>query len=566
MRSDRLEHTIGIVSKRYWFSILRLTINILLIGSAFVFLKPTSFSYTLLTIYAASGLIYYIYVFVAKEINEEYLSGILIIHIVCELIIEGLLVNHVGGNFSPFILFFIITIISSAPYFYLFGAITIATIAGLLYASPIFFDLSFIYDGLIESSKLAGMGISSDEAFYTVFLHLCIFYFFAFISGYLAQNMVVASRELSNIKLELNEILEQLRSGLISVDKDGNIVYFNKAGGKILGIEPGTVKGKSIYDVFPARLNEFKHQISQGLTSGILGRRVEIEVEYQEDIKIPIGLSFSIIKDDKKNLRGLITLFQDLTEIKKLSKQLRTNDRLAAVGQLAAGIAHEIRNPLASISGSVEVLKSELQLNGDNERLLELILKESSRLNTIIGDFLSFARVNKNINSQCDLISTVNDVLELSRSHELISDNVSIEFEFHQPGVIVAGGEDQIKQIVWNLIINSAQAFDNDGGEIRISASKYVSNHSGEMIRLIIADNGPGIPADLLTRILDPFFSTKKEGTGLGLPIVARIVNCIGGQFDIDNSSDAGTSVSVYLPCQHVEKSQVDIFDEVVTV
>jgi len=563
MRTNRLENHISYISKRFWFSILRLITIILLLGSGFIFLEQSGFTYTLLTLYAAFGLIYYIYSFVSTEYDEEFIGSIVIIQIACELLIEGLLVNNFGGNFSPFILFFILTIISSAPYFYLIGSITVATIAGLLYAMPVFFDLSFIYEGLIEAPKLAGMGISSDEAFYTVFIHLCIFYFFAFISGFLAENIFAATRELSKIKLEINEILEQLQSGLLTVDNEGKIVYFNKAAGEILDCDPSEIKGRIADEAFPAELRDLSNQIKRNLKSGRSSERTEINFEHRQKGEIPVGLTFSTIKDDNNNLRGLIALFQDLTKVKKLNQRIRTNDRLAAVGQLAAGIAHEIRNPLASISGSVELLKEELQLDGDNKKLLDLIIKESSRLNTIITDFLSFARIGKNISGRCDLVSAVNDVLKLSKSHIQFGDNLNISFEFYKPLIMIAAGEDQMKQIVWNLIINSAQAIGDNHGEIIINVYESKSEDSKSEIKLVVSDNGPGIPADIQKHIFDPFYSTKSEGTGLGLPIVARIADSLGGQIEMESSRETGTRFIVHIPVETIETKQVAELQEI---
>ena len=563
MKTNRVENHISYISKRFWFSILRLITIVLLLGSGFMFLEQSSFTYTLLTLYAAFGLIYFIYVFFSKDYEEEFIGSIVIIQIAGEILIEGLLVNHFGGNFSPFILFFILTIISSAPYFYLVGSITVATVAGLLYSLPVFFDLSFIYEGLIEAPKLAGMGISSDEAFYTVFLHLCIFYFFAFISRFLAENMFAATRELSKIKLEINEILEQLQSGLLTVDNEGRIVYFNKAAGEILDLDPEDIKGKIAEEALPPELRNLSKHIRLNLKSGRSPGRTEIIFKHEQRGEIPVGLSFSTIKDDSKNLRGLIALFQDLTKIKKLNERLRTNDRLAAVGELAAGIAHEIRNPLASISGSVELLKDELQLDGDNKKLLDLIIKESSRLNTIITDFLSFARIGKSQSGQCDLVNAVNDVLKLAKSHDQIGSNIDLSFDFHKPLIMIPGGEDQIKQVVWNLIINSAQAIGDGDGMISIKISETVSEEFNSKIRFVITDNGPGISADVQKHIFDPFYSTKTDGTGLGLPIVARITDSLDGQIEIESSPGSGTSFILHFPSETVDSKQVTELQEI---
>ena len=542
---------------------LRLAITLLLLGSGLIFLKPSEFSYSLLAIYGALGIVYFVYNVSARYYSQEFVRSIIIAQLIFELLIEGLLVNHVGGSFSPFILFFIISIVVAALYFRLQGSILVATAAGLLYSLPVFFDLSFIYEGLIEPPRLAGMGISSDEAFYTVFLHLCLFYFFSFLSGYLAQNLFVTTRELSRLRLETSEILEQMRSGLLTVDAEKRIVYFNKAAGDILGLDPQDVRGRHILDVFGKGYIEFQRRINTGLDLKRAEDRSEISIDHPEGGTIPLGLSLSIIKDDEEKLRGIIAVFQDLTEAKKLEERIRATDRLAAVGQLAAGIAHEIRNPLASISGSVEVLKDELNPDGDNLRLMQLILKESSRLNTILTDFLNFARINKRSADRCDLGIVIPEIVELAGGNSQISDSVEIMHNLHQPNIVVAGSEDQIKQILWNLILNSAQGMGQKGGVIWISTDDYCSDEGIQMIKLVVADDGPGIPAGVRDRIFDPFFSTKQTGTGLGLPIVVRLVDCLEGRIDLESSAEAGTKFSIYLPREHVKEKKPEILQEV---
>ncbi|UCE67004.1 MAG: PAS domain-containing protein [Candidatus Zixiibacteriota bacterium] len=558
-----IQKPVSIISKKPWFLAFRSVTAILLVIYGANFLKSSAFNITLLSLYTAFTLIYILYNFASRYYSEEYMGSIVIIILACELLIEGLLVNEVGGNFSPFILFFIMTIISSAPFFHLVGSIITSTIAGLLYALPIFFDLSNIYEGIIEPAGLAGMGISSDEAFYTVFLHLCLFYFFAFISGYFAERLFFTSRELTNIKLETEEILEQMRSGLMTVNAEGMIVYFNHTAGRLLNIDPEYARGKNIDEVLLSGLDEFKRYIVNGLRAGKAEARSELTIRHPRQGETPIGLSSSILRDNDKNLRGIIILFQDLTEAKRLNERIMAADRLAAVGQMAAGIAHEIRNPLASISGSVEVLRDELHLEGDNDRLLQLILKESSRLNTILSDFLNFARISKAPSGRCDLSAVINELKDLIKGDNGIAKNIKISFEVQRPVLMVVGVEDQIKQILWNLILNAAQALGNEGGTILI-ATEDCQVDSRYMVKLKVTDNGPGIPEDTRKRMFDPFFTTRIGGTGLGLPIVARIVDCLGGRIDVESSSGVGASFSVYLPREFAPKAQDDVLQEVV--
>jgi two-component system, NtrC family, sensor histidine kinase PilS len=537
------------INRRAWFLILRLIIPALLVSSGLEFLRPILFNYALLTFYILLALVLFVYTVATRNTTGSFIRSLIIVLISSELLIEGLLVNHVGGNFSPFIVFFIITIITAGLFFHLLGSIIVATIAGLLYSLPIFFNLSMLYEGLIEPARLAGMGISSDEAFYTVFLHLCLFYFCAFISGYLAENLFITSRELSKVRLETDEILEQMHSGLMTIDDSGRIIYFNRAASEILAVDHKSAKGNFIEDIFHPGLLDFSQKILTALNSGHSEIRAEINIRHPQKGILPIGLTSSILPDEAGHPRGVIAIFQDLTEVKKLETRLRASDRLAAVGRLAAGIAHEIRNPLASISGSVEVLKDDLHLtDGDDLRLLELILKESSRLNTILTDFLNFARVSRVSSGRCNFSSAILEVVSLFSTHQQSGKAIRITRDIHWPNIMVSGSEDQIKQILWNLVINASQALDEDGGEIHIATNSISAHDGSQMVRLEVADNGPGITPEIKEKIFDPFFSTKNDGTGLGLPIVARIVDCLGGRIELDSSTEWKTIFVVYLP------------------
>jgi len=554
--SDSKEFQVMPLSGRRWFVVLRLAIPVFLVGSGFIFLRANAFNYALLMFYGSLSMLLFAYLVSFRELSESIIRAALIALIAGELVIEALLVNHVGGNFSPFVIFFIITIVTASIIFRLIGSIVVATIAGMLYSLPIFFDLSALYEGLVEPARLAGMGMSSDEAFYTVFLHLCLFYFCAFISGYLAENLFWASRELKKIRFETNEILEQMHSGLVTIDADGKIVYFNRAAGDILGVNHREAQNESIHELFHPGLRSFIERVNSALFNQRSELRTEININHPQKGPIPLGISLSVLTDEGKP-RGVIAIFQDLTEAKKLDAHLRASDRLAAVGRLAAGIAHEIRNPLASISGSVEVLKDDLKLDGDDLRLLELILKESSRLNTILTDFLNFARVTRFSSGHCDLSSVISEVVSLASSHGQICPSINIIRSVGKPSMIVEGNEDQIKQILWNLLLNAAQAVDERTGVIEISADINCIPGESNMVRMVVADNGPGIPDNLREKIFEPFFSTKSNGTGLGLPIVARIVDCLGGRIELESSTEWRTQFVIYLPAAPIANMSI---------
>jgi two-component system sensor histidine kinase PilS (NtrC family) len=222
-----------------------------------------------------------------------------------------------------------------------------------------------------------------------------------------------------------------------------------------------------------------------------------------------------------------------------MEAKIRAADRLAAVGELSASIAHEIRNPLAAISGSVELLTRELSLSGENKRLMDLIIKESDRLNLILTDFLSFARITRPVYNKVDLCHTVSDVIKLLHHHSSFRDNIRIELESDQAIVYVVGDEDLIKQLLMNLVLNACESFAGEAGKVVLRIA--VDHHLGT-VELYVQDDGPGMTGNVRERVFEPFYSTKKGGTGLGLSIVHRIVSTMHLELNVDSQPGYGTT------------------------
>jgi two-component system sensor histidine kinase PilS (NtrC family) len=239
---------------------------------------------------------------------------------------------------------------------------------------------------------------------------------------------------------------------------------------------------------------------------------------------------------------GITLIFQDLTDVKRLEQQLRLKDRMAAVGELSAGIAHEIRNPLAAIAGSVQVLRKSESLTNDEQRLMSIILKESDRLNKSIEDFLQFVRPSERRNVEFDVATSLHETLELfSNSIELGSSH-EIRFDIDPPRFIIVGDPDQIRQVFWNLARNAIQAMP-EGGVLTVS-----TRVEGENFVIVFSDEGRGMSLDEQRALFQPFRTNFPSGTGLGMAISYRIVQEHGGRIDVDSDSGAGARISVTLP------------------
>ncbi len=545
-------------SKIPWFLLSRLSIFILLLIIVVLFFQVPDFLVLPFTIYSFVTLALLLLIaFDLYRTGQLLFRTLVILQLVLEITIEMGVIHHTGGIDSPFAILFILTILSASLIYRLIGSVLMAGLSSLAYAF-------ILWSGEGLEFSLKSILLISDASFYKVFLYICTFFLVAFISGYLAQKLKVkgeelwsASLELDKIKTDTDEILRHLKSGLITIDTWGRIVYFNRAAEEILGYSESEVKGKDCREVFKPRMPQLAEKITQVIRFNQEDLRGLLYIDGKNNQKIPIGISTSILGDREKGVRGVIAIFQDITEVMKLEERIRTADRLAVVGELSAGIAHEIRNPLASISGSVEVLKEELSLSEENQNLLDLIIKETGRLNRILTDFLNYARIGPSLLSKVELFRILNDVIEIAQKHPSFKENISIRKIFSSDVRYVLGEENQIKQIFLNLLVNAIESMEGRWGEVLITdktLNQLDKSHfteeepkESEWIPLAIMDQGKGMTEEQKEKIFTPFYSAKRNGTGLGLAIVQRLVNNLGGRIEFRSQLGKGSVFVVYL-------------------
>jgi two-component system sensor histidine kinase PilS (NtrC family) len=463
-----------------------------------------------------------------------------------EVVLESGIIYATGNVNSPFSALFILTIVSAALAYRLVGTLLVASLVSLTYTFIIWLGLSSSTDPDLSLKALKTIFAARDSVFYAIFLRILIFYLVAFISGYLAERLKDQNRELADTsralrraRLETDDILRHLNSGLLTIDAKGRIIFFNRAAERILGYREEQVKGMYCEQVFAERMPDLAMSLMDGIRRRTPHPRKEVEIINGDSIKIPLGVSTSILTEENQSLRGVIAIFSDLTEAKQLEAKVRAADRLAAVGELSASIAHEIRNPLTSISGSVEVLKSEVPVSGENARLMELIVKESHRLSRILSEFLQYARIDRPSLTKVELCHIISDVLQILHHHESFTQNIRINFEADESIVYVVGNEDLIKQLLLNLAVNACESFDGDGGELTF---RFAADSASEIVELYVQDNGPGIAEKDLKKIYQPFYSTKKQGSGLGLSIVHRVCSALKLNISVDSQLGKGTT------------------------
>ncbi len=387
-------------------------------------------------------------------------------------------------------------------------------------------------------------------ALYVVLLNVFGYVSVAFLSGVMAENartagvqLERASTEIADLQALNQHVIDSLPSGLVTTDTTQRVITFNHAAESICGIAFSLAAGRHLVDVLqmPPRL---VHDLNEGLRRGA-ARRLEFRHRRPDGKEIDIGLTATHLESPGGRVGYLIT-FQDLTDIKRLERDARLQQRLAAVGEMAAGIAHEIRNPLASMSGSIQILRQELPLSSEQEQLMDIVLRESERLNTTIRSFLAYARPQKFATTRFDVRRVLQDTAQLLRNSPEILEAHAIEVDVPEEPLWYEADEGQIKQVVWNLATNGVRAMPK-GGRLRLAAG--VEEHQ-QSVMITVQDEGIGIPAEEIEGLFQPFHGSFAKGSGLGLAIVHRIVTDYRGEIQVSSRRGSGTLVSVRLPAQ----------------
>jgi two-component system sensor histidine kinase PilS (NtrC family) len=381
------------------------------------------------------------------------------------------------------------------------------------------------------------------------YMHASMFLLVGTVGGYLADRIKLKGRALQyaesaleQLRIDTNYILENMSSGVLVVDTDGRVLTMNAAAEEILELRKEDVLSHHVDTALGRRTPDLAQELVQSLASERPRRRQEISGHSRAGAYRPMGISISPLTDGTQRRRGVIAVFQDLTEVHEMRERVRKADRLAAVGELSAGIAHELRNPLASISGSIEMLYHELALDGENKRLMELIMRESDRLDRIISDFLEFARLRTPRRVPSKLNRCIEEVVTLVRQNAEKSDGITIRTAFDPALPDVWMDDEQMRQVFMNLAVNSCEAMES-GGTLEITAER-----TGEQkVRVAFKDNGPGIDPEGLERMFEPFFTTKDGGTGLGLAMANKIAVAHGGSIEFRNT-ERGAVFTIVLP------------------
>ncbi len=450
------------------------------------------------------------------------------------------LIYVTGGVESLFSFSFVFVIIAASVFFSWRDILLVASASAILYGGLV----DFQYYGQLPVLPALTMPqeVTGAQAFSSIFVHVTGFLLTALLCATLAERWRRSERALQAQKIDYDElealnrvILENISSGLMIVNEQGRIRSFNRAAEQITGFSLQQVYNREVRELFPT-LDVF------GEAGYRTRQRAEAEIVDADGQVRTLGYAASLIRDPQQRLLGLLVSFQDLTQVKQMEERLRRADRLAAVGRLASAMAHEIRNPLASISGSVQLLMEGAHVSDEDRQLMGIVVREADRLSGLLTDFLAYARPKKPQPEACDLRQLLGEAQQVCRSDPRFA---AVEVEISCPeGTRFLLDHDQIRQVVWDLLINAAEAMQGRG-RIRVS----VDPDPGE---IVVEDDGPGVPEELRERIFEPFFTTKAGGTGLGLATVHGIVEAHGGQLTVDRGTLGGACFRILLGRQAV--------------
>jgi two-component system sensor histidine kinase PilS (NtrC family) len=533
-----------LLKRAYALIYIRLIVVTLLLGSFYIFKigydklsHPAYFSPLIASLYFLT-IIYAIMMRVIKKTPQFVLF--VYIQIAIDIIAETVLIYMTGGIESMFSFMFLLSIISAAIVLNRRACYIIATLGSLCYGLLVdfqFYKVLQVPTGLVFTDK---------DYFYNIFANISAFYLIAFLSGYLSEKLHSATKSLeerdsvlSDLKAFSKYVIESMPSGIFTTDLSRRIITFNTSAQVITKLHSTDVVGKNPEDIFP-----FLQDIEE------FSDRIEGEIR-RNGTTVPVGMRLSRLMDGSGNSIGLIGVFQDLTELKEMEAEVKRKEKWAFIGELSASIAHELRNPLASLKGSVEMLR-ENQVSPDHaDRLMNIALSEMDRLNGIITDFLMYAKPQELQIEPFDVHQSLREIVTLIQSRDSNGKQVILSTGL-DGSEIITGDPKQLRQVFWNLSLNAIDAVE-DSGKLEIYTEKRENS-----IVIVFRDNGAGISQRDIEKIYYPFFTTKDSGTGLGLSTASKIVEEHGGKIIAWSEGEGkGTTVSVILPCDCNEKTSV---------
>jgi len=508
------------------------------------------------TIYVTSTVLYSIYavifvmflmslVYTLLLRNAKYFLLNIYSQIAADIILITFLVYVTGSMGSNYSLLYSLVIIYSAIFLGRRGALIVASVSGVAYGIIIDFEYFNIIPTLYGTGR--DYTVDSRDALVRITVHLVSFYILAFLASFVVEQekktrTLLEERESAFNQLDLlfRSIIESVDTGVMTTTFQGRIKTFNRAAEKITGFSLKLVENRQLQEVFPD-FSVFFGQEDQNSA-----RRKEVNILDGKGTPVILGCSVSPLKDRYGKQIGYIVIFQDLTDIKRMEEKLEKSKKLALIGEMAAGLAHEMRNPLASITGSIQLLGQHAKLDETDKRLMQIIMRGKEQLDHFVRDFLLLSRPVPENRESVNLKNVVEEVLEQIKMTKEWNPDIRVSQSF--TGALDAyANKEQVRQIIQNLVLNALQATEGEGNlKLEIHDAKLEDQRDYTVFS--VADDGAGIDEKDLKNVFEPFFTHKEKGTGLGLAIVSRLVDGYGGKIKLESKVNLGTTITVWLP------------------
>ncbi|MBI3356612.1 MAG: PAS domain S-box protein [Nitrospirae bacterium] len=542
----------NIKARIYWLMGLRVVVVTLLLGLSLAF--QVTKGERIETFYALIIFTYTVtipYALVLRRLtSSESFVQFAWAQITIDFLLETVLIARTGGIESPFAVLYVISV-------------TVASLVprrrvGLLTAS-----LCIILFGILTNVQLYGLAegwgwlpptrLSAAESLQAFGVYGLAFLVVGFLSGALADQLQRADQSLrekeqglSRLRAFHENIVHSISSGVFTTDERGCITSFNPAAQEATGYSIEQVQGRPWREVFNWHPSE---QEDERLLDVSANMRFEVECKRADGNRLVLGMTLAPLHEQGEET-GLVCVFKDLTQIRDLEEEMRRKEWLASLGEMSAGMAHEIRNPLGALAGAMQMLRKDLQADETSQRLMEIAVREATRLDTIITEFLQYARPPALNLAEYDLNKVLAETLDLVQHEARARTNIRIVTSL--AGGVLPGqiDQDQMKQVFWNLAVNAFDAMPQ-GGQLTIATGCRKIDAGGrkaDVVEISFQDTGDGIPKKNLDKIFLPFFTTKKQGSGLGLAAVHRIVDLHGGWIKVDSQERQGTRFVVCLP------------------
>ena len=534
-----------------WLMGLRVIVVTLLLGFSLGLQtsggQPVRMSYGLI---GCSYLITVPYLWILPRLrNERWIAGLSYSQIAIDLLLETVLIAKTGGVESPFVVLYVITVSLASLVPGQRVAQVTGTSAVLLFATLVFSQLGEVG---AASDWTAPTKMATHEALWTFGVNGLAVLLVGLLSGALAEQLRRADETLhekeqgfARLQVFHESVVQSISSGVFTTDGQGCLTAFNRAACEITGYEWGDIHQRSWREVFNWRPGD--HEADGATFAGPM--RFEVECKRSNGSRLVLGMTVSPLHE-RGVQTGLVGVFKDLTEIRDLEEEMRRKEWLAKLGEMSAGMAHEIRNPLGALAGAMQMLSREQTHDEANRHLMDIAVREARRLDDIITAFLQYAKPPALNLAEQDINAILTDTLELIRHEADKRPNLSIETRLLPGPAMAQVDHNQMKQVFWNLAVNAFDAMPG-GGRLRITTERRridAGERRGEVVEIAFRDTGAGIAKEHLDKIFLPFYTTKRHGSGLGLAAVHRIVDQHGGWIRVESQAGQGSQFVVCLP------------------